>query len=221
MTTILFGSISTVVDTSELQRSAFNAAFAQHGLDWQWEQEEYQSLLKESGGQDRISRYAQERGETVDAPSIHEMKTMLFQQYLTAGNFEPRQGVAELIAAAHDQGLKVGLVTTTSSSNVETLFGALAPKVQRESFDVVVDLGAGIQEKPDSASYRLALDYLSEDADKCVAIEDNVDGVNAATAAGIACVAFPNANTAGHDFAGAISQVDHLDLSALQRLIAK
>jgi hypothetical protein len=35
--TILFGSISTVADTSELQREAFNAAFAEHGLDWRWD----------------------------------------------------------------------------------------------------------------------------------------------------------------------------------------
>ena len=34
MSAILFGSISTLSDTSEMQRDAFNAAFADAGLDW-------------------------------------------------------------------------------------------------------------------------------------------------------------------------------------------
>jgi hypothetical protein len=34
MSAILFGSISTLADTSELQRRAFNEAFSAHGLDW-------------------------------------------------------------------------------------------------------------------------------------------------------------------------------------------
>ena len=36
MSAILFGSISTLADTSELQRRAFNEAFEAHGLDWNW-----------------------------------------------------------------------------------------------------------------------------------------------------------------------------------------
>ena len=36
MTAALFGSIGTVVDTSEIQRESFNRAFAEHGLSWSW-----------------------------------------------------------------------------------------------------------------------------------------------------------------------------------------
>ena len=45
MTSVLFGSISTVADTSELQRQAFNDAFAEHGLGWTWERAEYRRML--------------------------------------------------------------------------------------------------------------------------------------------------------------------------------
>ncbi len=34
-------------------------------------------------------------------------------------------------------------------------------------------------------------------------MEDNIGGVAAAQAAGVPCVAFPNENTAGHDFSEA------------------
>ncbi|MFT7179418.1 MAG: phosphoglycolate phosphatase-like HAD superfamily hydrolase, partial [Oceanospirillaceae bacterium] len=36
---ILFGSIGTLVETSELQRRAFNQAFSEAGLDWNWSEE--------------------------------------------------------------------------------------------------------------------------------------------------------------------------------------
>lgn len=34
MGTILFGSISMLADTSEVQRESFNEAFGEFGLDW-------------------------------------------------------------------------------------------------------------------------------------------------------------------------------------------
>ena len=56
MPALLFGSISTIADTSELQRQAFNDAFEAHGLDWRWDRDEYRSLLEQSGGMDRVDR---------------------------------------------------------------------------------------------------------------------------------------------------------------------
>ncbi|MEC7496587.1 MAG: haloacid dehalogenase, partial [Pseudomonadota bacterium] len=36
MRALIFGSIGVLVETSELQRQAYNAAFAAHRLDWHW-----------------------------------------------------------------------------------------------------------------------------------------------------------------------------------------
>jgi phosphoglycolate phosphatase-like HAD superfamily hydrolase len=63
MSAILFGSIGTIADTSELQRQAFNQAFKAHGLDWCWDREEYLTLLEKSGGQKRIADYAGSTGQ--------------------------------------------------------------------------------------------------------------------------------------------------------------
>ena len=70
--------------------------------------------------------------------------------------------------------------------------------------------------KPDPAAYLVAREQLGESADTVVAIEDNVGGVESATAAHITCVAFPNANTAAHDFGGThvIDKVSFDDLVA-------
>ncbi len=67
---ILFGSIGTLLETSELQRTAFNQAFSENGLDWNWSPAQYQNLLKKSGGRQRIEDYAAQQGVEVDAKNF-------------------------------------------------------------------------------------------------------------------------------------------------------
>lgn len=218
MPAVLFGSISTLADTSELQRQAFNEAFAEHGLDWQWEVNDYRARLVEAGGQARIAAYAAERGVDVDAAAVHATKSARFQQMLAATPPEPRPGVVEVLDAARRQGIPVGLVTTTSRENVEAMLAALADWIGTEPFAVVVDRSQVDAPKPDPEAFRLALQKIGQEPASAVAIEDNVDGVRAATAAGLACVAFPNAGTAGHEFPGAARVVDRLDLDELENV---
>jgi HAD superfamily hydrolase (TIGR01509 family) len=213
MTAVLFGSISTVADTSELQRDAYNRAFQAHGLDWQWDRERYRDMLASSGGQDRVAEYARNAGQDVDAQAVHETKSQLFQQSLATTRLTPRAGVTETIGAARSKGWKVGLVTTTSRANITSLLDAL-DGVGADDFDVIVDSSDVSAPKPDPGAYAFATGKLSEQPGECVAVEDNVGGVDSATAAGVRVVAFPNENTAGHDF-GSAKVVDHLDLDEL------
>lgn len=211
MSALLFGSISSLADTSELQREAFNAAFAEHGLDWRWDRDDYRRQLQGSGGRGRIAEFARDRDEEVDAEAVHATKSRIFQERLRAEPVAARPGVVETIRAAREQGRQVGLVTTTSPENVEALLASLA-ELGRDDFDVVVDVTQVEQPKPDPAAYALALERLGVDAGDAVAVEDNLGGVASARAAGVRVVAFPNVNTADHDFADADLRTDELDL---------
>ncbi len=215
MTAILFGSISTLADTSEIQRDAFNRAFAEHGLDWQWDREEYQGLLESSGGRDRVADYAEARGEDVDADAVHATKSRIYQETLRSTDIAPRAGVAETFRAAREQGLQVGLVTTTSADNLAALGDALGDRVPFAEFDVVVDQSHVSSRKPDAEAYTYALGRLGADAADAVAIEDNLGGVASARAAGVEVVAFPNGNTVGQDF-GDVRRVESIALDDLR-----
>jgi HAD superfamily hydrolase (TIGR01509 family) len=219
MSAILFGSIGTIADTSELQRQAFNQAFKEHGLDWRWNREEYLTMLEKSGGQQRIADYAVATGQTVDAQAIHRSKSEFFQKSLTECQVPPRSGVVETIQDAKSKGLKLALVTTTSQENVSLLVEALHPNIQTTDFDLIVDASSVKHPKPDKAAYTFALEKLGEKPDDCIAIEDNLGGVEAAIAAGLDCVAFPNENTAHHDFNKAKYLVDRLDSEELQKFL--
>jgi HAD superfamily hydrolase (TIGR01509 family) len=215
MPALLLGSISTVADTSERQRQAFNQAFAAHGLDWRWDQDQYRAMLSGNGGQARIADYARSLGQAVDAKAVHETKSRIFQENLAQGGLAPRAGVVDAVKGARSNGWKVGLVTTTSPANVAALLGALSPQLAAGDFDLIVDASSVDQPKPDKAAYVFALEYLGEKPGGCVAVEDNVGGVQAAVAAGVPCVAFPNENTAGDDFTAARRRVDRLDAAEL------
>jgi len=220
VTALLFGSISTLADTSELQRDAFNQAFSQHGLDWQWDQDDYRARLAGNGGQDRITAYAEERGEQVDAAAVHATKSRIFQESV-AEHAQARPGLVDTVKAAKAQGYKVALVTTTTPENVAALGAALAGELSfDDDLDLIVDNSQVDANKPDPAAYTMALADLGEKAEDCVAVEDNPGGVKAAQAAGITCVAFPNTNTAGLDFDGAQVR-DRLDLADLTGLIGR
>lgn len=51
---IIFGGIGTLVETSELQRRAFNDAFTAFGVRWHWDRDTYRRLLSVPGGRNRI-----------------------------------------------------------------------------------------------------------------------------------------------------------------------
>jgi HAD superfamily hydrolase (TIGR01509 family) len=220
MSAVLFGSISTLADTSEIQRQAFNEAFRTHGLDWQWDQDSYRHQLAGNGGRDRIAEYAASRGEDVDADAVHKTKSAIFQKRLGDAELSPRPGVLDVIAAARDGGWKVALVTTTSPGNVAALLDALSRHLGRDDFQLVTTVDDVDDPKPDSAIYTHAVRRLGESESGCIAIEDNLGGVSSAVAAGVMCIAFPNENTAGHDFAAADLTVDHLDPAELRSLLA-
>jgi HAD superfamily hydrolase (TIGR01509 family) len=219
MSAVLFGSISTLADTSELQRQAFNAAFATSGLDWEWSRDDYIAMLDSNGGADRIRDYAKGRDEDVDADAVHALKSENFQRLLSESTVEPRPGVLDVVAQAKKNGYKLGFVTTTSQANIDALLSALQPHISADTFDLIIDREAVSTPKPNAAAYLLALEQLGERTDSVVAIEDNIGGVAAAVTAGIHCIAFPNENTDKSEFAAAIQIVESLEVGTVFGLV--
>ncbi|MEM9947514.1 MAG: HAD-IA family hydrolase [Cyanobacteria bacterium P01_D01_bin.36] len=220
MSAILFGSIGTIADTSELQRQAFNQAFAKHNLDWQWHRDDYISMLEKSGGKQRIEDYAKSLGQSVDAQAIHSSKSAIFQQLLQTETIEPRPGVLEVVKQAEQQGIKLALVTTTSAQNVASILKAMEKTLLAEKFDIIMDKSDVSAGKPSAEPYLFAVQRLGERTEDCVAIEDNLDGVRAAESARLGCVAFPNCNTAHHNFESANICTDALRFEQLKRLVS-
>ena len=71
MKAILFGSIGTLVETSEIQRQSYNLAFKEAGLDWYWNTATYCGLLTEPGGIKRIQNYGDNNLSNEEVKTIH------------------------------------------------------------------------------------------------------------------------------------------------------
>ena len=79
---VLLGSISSVVDTSELQRRAFNEAFSRHGLDWEWDRDALRVHAREQRRRGPHRRVRAVARRAVDADAVHATKSEIFQEAL-------------------------------------------------------------------------------------------------------------------------------------------
>ena len=215
---ILFGSIGTLIETSELQRRAFNQAFAEAGLDWDWNTEEYRRLLTKSGGCERIQDFATRRGSEVNAGQLHQQKTIIFDRLMANETILLRPGAANIIRYALDNRLRLGFVTTTSEANIDAVFFAVANQLNRRDFNFIGNNKIASNTKPNPEIYLKALSELQLDAQHCIAIEDTQISMRAALAADIRCIAFPGAFAEDNDFSGAALITQRLCVSELTAL---
>jgi len=186
MKALLLGSIGVLAETSDLQRQAYNEAFAAQGLDWRWNVATYCQHLATPGGQRRLRTFLGDRLSARDIEQIHHTKQKVFASYL-AGGISPRPGICEAIEMARSHGLKLGLITTTTLTTLAIMRRALADAIDFESFDLItskVDVG---QEKPDPEVYELALRRLAITPCEAVAFEDTRPSQAAAAGAGLTC----------------------------------
>ena len=212
---ILFGSIGTLIETSELQRTAFNQAFSENGLDWNWNPAQYQDLLKKSGGRQRIEDFAAQQGVKVDAKKLHDEKTKIFDDLMVSGNVLLRPGVANLIDQALDHGIKLAFVTSTSKDNVDAVFQALKNQLNRSNFSFIGNDKMVSNTKPEPDIYLKALSELNLVAQDCIAIEDTEVSMQSALAASIKCIGFPGAFAKDNEFSSAILVTDNLSFNDL------
>ena len=215
---ILFGSIGTLVETSELQRRAFNQAFAEAGLDWNWNVEDYRRLLTKSGGCERIQDFANQRCIEVDTEQLHQQKTIIFDRLMASENILLRPGAASIVCHALDNRLQLGFATNTSDANINAVFIALANQLNRSDFNFIGSDKIASNPKPNPEIYLKALSELHLDAQDCIAIEDTQVSMHAALAADIRCIAFPGAFAEDNDFSGAVLITQRLCVSELTTL---
>lgn len=202
-TAILFGSIGSIVESSDIQRRAYNAALEEAGLPWEWDRATYTELLTQSGGKERLAMLAAATGAKLSEErieSIHARKTELACAELVRDRATLRPGVAQLIALGKARGMKLAFVTTTYRPNIDAIFAAVGDALDERTFDAVITRADVTHGKPAPDAYRVALERLGVPASEALAIEDTATSVMAAKRAGIDVVATPGAYAGDQDF---------------------
>ena len=216
MKAIIFGSIGTLVETSDVQRQSFNHAFKEMGLDWYWDKNNYNKLLKKSGGRNRVEYFANINHNTVDSKKIRELKTQYFNRYLKSNTINPRDGVLEVIKYAKLNNIKIGLASTTSIENIDAIFTTLKDKIRKSDFNFIGNNKLIKRVKPYSDIYFEALKKLGVKESECIAIEDSVESAISAYKAKIECFAYPGLFHLDDDFSFCKKYLNKLDISIFE-----
>jgi HAD superfamily hydrolase (TIGR01509 family) len=207
---LIFDVDGTLAETErDGHRLAFNLAFAEVGLDWQWSIPLYRELLEVSGGKERIGFYIdnycpdfQLAGNLDDfIADLHQRKTRHYRQLLSQGAIPLRPGVRRLIREAYNQGIRLAIATTSALANVLAL---LEHTLEPSWFEIIAAGDIVPAKKPAPDIYYYVLQQMNLSASECLVFEDSKHGLTAATQAGLKTIITVNDYTKEQDFSEAI-----------------
>jgi HAD superfamily hydrolase (TIGR01509 family) len=165
---------------------------------------------------DAFDHLVQQTGLTLDRAAVDERRRRRFAELMEGEGVRP--GVCDYLDAAGALGIKLGVASSSSRQWVGghlTRFGLI------DRFHAIRCSDDVQRVKPDPELYRAVCEALGVEPRHAVAFEDSPNGIRAAKAAGMACVAVPNPLTARLDLSGADLRLDSLADLPLAELLKR
>lgn len=212
---LIFDVDGTLAETEEAHRHAFNQAFAETGLYWNWGRTIYKELLRVTGGKERIRAFDRMRSNQAaltdaEIANLHHIKTARYVDLVSQGGCSLRPGVEALLAAAENRGQKLAIATTTSRENIDVLLSVALGQDWASRFAAIVAGDEVPKKKPAPDVYIEALARLALPASDCIAIEDSGNGLVAASGAALPVIIARSVYFCDEDFSAALAAVDNL-----------
>ena len=181
MTALLFDLDGTLIDSDPDHLVAFQEVFAPHGI--ALDRALYATHIMGASNAMIGDRFLAHL-PAAERAALFEAKEAAFRERMGAAA-TPTLGAVELLAFAAERGLPCAVVTNAPRANAEKALTALG---LAERLPLVVIGGELARAKPDPLPYLTALELIGASAEKSVAFEDSLSGVQAAVAAGLAVV---------------------------------
>jgi HAD superfamily hydrolase (TIGR01509 family) len=213
---LLFDFDGLLVDTETPSRLGWEELYREHGHELP--HEEWATLVGTIGAPFDPAGHLEELvGRPLDREALRKRKRA--RSHALADLEDLRPGVEEYFVEAEGRGLKTAVVSSSEDWWVERHLGRLG---RLEGLDAIVAAnGDKARAKPQPDLYLEALEQLGLLAKEAIAFEDSPNGVTAAKAAGIFCVAVPNPITATLALDGADLVVESLEELQLPKLLER
>jgi beta-phosphoglucomutase-like phosphatase (HAD superfamily) len=213
---LLFDFDGLLLDTESGARLAFEELYRDHGHELPLDQ--WATLIGTIGASfDPVGHLEGLLGSPLDRAKISER--LREREHGLADLEELRPGVEDYFAEAERLGLRTAVVSSSDTWWIERHLGRLG---RLEGLDAIVAAnGDTDRAKPRPDLYLEALECLGLEPSEAIAFEDSPNGVRAAKAAGVACVAVPGPMTATLALDEADLVLDSLAEVPLTRLLER
>ena len=180
---VLFDMDGVLVDTERQTCLAAIRMFKEIGLTVQ--PEDFLPFV--GAGENRyLGGVAGKYGVTLDI-DIAKHRTYSIYGEIVHGRLEPLPGVREFIAECRTAGIKTAIVTSADLVKMEINLREIG--LPAETFDATVNGLEVVHKKPSPDIYLMAAKKTGVKPEYCLVVEDAVNGVQAAKAAGMHCLA--------------------------------
>ena len=187
---VIFDMDGVLLDSEPLIREAAMRMFAEHGLTVR--PEDFRPFV--GTGEDRfIGGVAEKYGFPLD-PARDKARTYEIYADVVNGKIKPLNGVPEFIEKARANGLKLAVASSADRIKMEINLDGIG--IPMETFDAVVSGSDVTKKKPDPEGFLKAAEKLGVAPQECLVVEDAINGVQAAKAARMKCLAVMTSFTA-------------------------
>jgi len=184
----------TIANTElEAHLPAFNYAFNELGINWNWDINTYIQLLIINGGKNRIAHYAKSRNDTFSNElilKIHEKKQFHYLEIIKRKCVCFKTGVIRLIKELHGKKVRQFIVTSSSRMQVELLveylFNGFNP------FEFIISSEDVELKKPNPLPYLKAIHLSGIKKNNSIVFEDSNPGLISSLAAKLPTIFVPS-----------------------------
>jgi HAD superfamily hydrolase (TIGR01509 family) len=212
---LIFDFDGLILDTEGPDYRAWLEIFREHGHELPFDL--WSGVIGRAGDYfDAVEHLEGQLGQSLDRDAIRKRHKTRHLELIEEEAVLP--GVLEYLDEARRLGLKLAIA---SSASRVWLTDHLSRLGLEEHWQTIHSRDEVARAKPDPDLYLAALRALGVEPEEAIALEDSPNGVKAARAAGIFCVAVPNPLTARLDLSEANLQLSSLQDMSLTDIIAR